>query len=451
MSPWIDEKAESIILGCLMNYENRREVDLTSVHEEYFGIAHNRTIFGAMLHCVKNGYALDAVTIWDTLVKMNASFDIPNNLGYLNLCTISAVSSTMFKPALDSVVKLWTRRNLYQIFTAARDDIQNEKIPIPSVIETAESSIYRVVTETSDSDINRKEELAEEHYQKSLTGIDLITTGLSDLDERIGGLAPEELILLAGRPGMGKTAVALTSFIEVSKIAPALFFQLDMGSLAFWHRLLSYYTGFNLKKFRSTAGSKPQWTEAEKVALAKARDAIVGSNMYIETYPRYTITLLRQQIRQQVQNKGIKVVYVDHIGKIVPQNTHESRERQVGHIAEELKRIAKEFNVVIVGLSQLSRGVEFRDDKDKSGHKRPTLSDLRDSGALEQEADIVLMCYRPEYYGVHYYEDHTPATGTMSLQIEKMRNGQTGECRLIYDAPCTRVIDSASNKPLVLF
>lgn len=433
---WVDKPKEALVLGCIMAFSTHRDVDLTGIREEYFGALQNRAVYTVIKNCMRQGYEPEPSVVWDQAVRMHLSFEI-GDIEYLSECLKDAYSPSLLRPAVDHLKALWQRRELRNALTVARDTVTNTDDEISDVVEMLESNIYNIMSNDVDSEINKKDQVVSKVLDTTFTGILSMPSGFSPLDEYIGGFMPEDLIIVAGRPGMGKTAVALTSFMSICKDRPALFFQLDMGQLMFWHRILSFYSGIPLKRFRPVAGKPPVWTPSERAAIDKAAEMAKSDKALYETWPRYTVGMIRQQIRHQVMYRGVQAVFIDHIGKIIPSNTRESRERQVGHIAEELKRTAKEFKVPIVLLSQLNRGVDYRETV--GGHKRPSLSDLRDSGAIEQEADIVLMTYRPEYYGLKTWEDASECTGQIAIQVEKNRNGETAEVRLQFKGDQTLV------------
>lgn len=259
----------------------------------------------------------------------------------------------------------------------------------------------------------------------------IITTGYPGLDNAIGGLRPQELIIIGGRPGMGKTALALSLAHKIDKAGtPSLFFSIDMGRDQFYHRIFSMYTAIPVSRF----GDMDEWTEAEAKEIAQAASEIKRSQMMVVTDPYVTINDIRAKTRIYKERRGVKVVFVDHLGKLQHAKAT-SREREVGQSIEALKAISKELDVCIIALSQLNRDLEKRDSP------RPKLSDFRDTGAIEQEADIIIMPYRAEYYGYTANEYGQTAHGSIEAIIGKNRNSRTGTVQLHYDAKRTMVTD----------
>jgi len=263
-----------------------------------------------------------------------------------------------------------------------------------------------------------------------------ISTTLPELDDIIAGLAREELVIVGGRPGMGKTALVVSMILEMANENPVMFFSMDMGKHQIWHRMLSQETKINLLRFKRRKDQQP-FTMLEQEELRQARLRLLQKHMHIDDYGYYSLNALRGRIQQIVAQHSTRTIVIDHIGKIIAKGAF-SREREVGAIVESLKRMAKEFNVSIVALSQLSRGVEGR--AGEGGHKRPQMSDMRDSGSIEQEADIVLMPYRPEYYKLKTWEDGTSCMGQLDIMVEKNRNGPIESCRVGFVGNIARVV-----------
>jgi replicative DNA helicase len=247
----------------------------------------------------------------------------------------------------------------------------------------------------------------------------------------IGGYRGEEMIIFAGRPGMGKTAMMCTAQLELAKRGiPSLAFSMDMGRRQLWNRYFSQTAGVPVNELER--GVQLEQSIVER--LTEAKTELVEMPFWVDPYPYRTLSEMRSIIRQMVMRFGIKVVFIDHIGKIKTEKA-ETRQEEVSKFAQGLKALAKEFNITMVPLVQLNRMVEQR------GDKRPMMSDLRESGSIEQEADIILLAYRPEYYNMETFPNGTSSAGKIEIIGSKVRNGEAGSRVLDFEGEYTRIIE----------
>jgi replicative DNA helicase len=262
----------------------------------------------------------------------------------------------------------------------------------------------------------------------AITGVG---TGLLDLDDITGGFQPGQLVILAARPSMGKTAMAL-NWCEhatlVSKEA-ALFISLEMGHLEIAERLLSSRAGVDSHKLRTGMGLGNR----EMTALAKAfRDLSNGATLFIDDTPSRNMLQITATARRLKLRNKINIIVADYIQLIDSEDSRDSRQEQIAKISRRLKTLARDMQVPVVALSQLNRAVESREDR------RPRMADLRESGAIEQDADIVLLLHRPDYY------DPNDQPGIAELIIAKNRNGATGSVKLAFLKNLTKFENLAS-------
>lgn len=269
----------------------------------------------------------------------------------------------------------------------------------------------------------------------------VLRTGIAKLDREIGGLRGGELIVIGGRPGSAKTGLGLTfaqnlglrGKVQHEPDVPGVIFSLEMTRAQIWNRHIAWLTGLDVARFERP---DPAWTSADAQKIAEAYDLTQRSGLYIDTWAGYSVDTLIPRMRR-LRDKGMMWFVVDYSAKLKVDKGR-SREEEIGKIACELKRTAKLLDVPIVMLHQLNRNSE---EKSRIGDLyRPRASDLRDSGQVEQEADIILLTHRPSRYGFTHFdaEEREPTDGMGEIIIEKVRNGPTGIARLAFVERCTR-------------
>ncbi len=339
------------------------------------------------------------------------------------------------------------------------------EMPPQAQIEEAEKALYRI-SETSrygEGPIDFAEALkrAVDSAEKAqLRGgrISGVSTGFADLDSLLGGLQPSDLLILAGRPGMGKTALAtniafnaarfyaqdMADGVEVTRGAPILFFSLEMAAQQLSARILSEQTEIEMSKIRSGRFSDSEW----QTFVHRMQD-LSTLPLYIDDTGGISIAQIAARARRFKREKKIGVIVIDYLQLIEPARRAENRVQEITEVTKGLKALAKELNVPVLALSQLSRGVDSRDDK------RPVLSDLRESGSIEQDADVVMFVYREAYYlksrkpaeddpeFVKWSEKMERVNHLADLLVEKHRHGATTRIELFFDDRFTRFKDLA--------
>ncbi len=301
------------------------------------------------------------------------------------------------------------------------------------LLDMAESSLFRLSETRHRRSFLRMDKLAHEaienlehirDHHSSTTGV---ASGLTDLDEMTGGWQKTDLIILAARPSQGKTALALTlarnaalNPIREHRV-PVAVFSLEMGAQQLVLRMLCSEAQVDMQAARKGRLSNEDWKKVSH-AIGRLHDAPI----FIDDTAGITPLELRAKCRRLKATENIGMVIVDYLQLMEVSRSMDSREREISTISRSLKALGKELNIPVIALSQLNRGVESRTDK------RPMLSDLRESGAIEQDADIVMFIYRPETYGIENYEDGRPTEGTAEVIIGKQRNGPIGDVRVAF-------------------
>ena len=330
---------------------------------------------------------------------------------------------------------------LRRLVTTAGDIAELGYSPLDDVSKTldvAESMIYEVaqrrvtdsmveLRELLDASLDRLETLYER--SESITGT---PSGYHELDELTAGLQPNALIVIGARPAMGKTSLALgiAANAAVKANRPVLFFSLEMGHLELTQRLLSAEGRIDATRLRNG-----QLTEADWSKISKAMGRLSEAPLWIDDNPNLTIMEIRAKARRLKSKVGdLGLIVVDYLQLMSGRSSAESRQVEISEISRGLKILARELETPVLALSQLSRALELRADK------RPMLADLRESGSIEQDADVVMFVYRDEVYN-----KDTPDKGTAELIIAKHRNGPTGVCRLAFLDYCTLFANMARN------
>ena len=272
-----------------------------------------------------------------------------------------------------------------------------------------------------------------EANQERTDGLSGVASGYTGIDRITLGWQASDLVIIAARPAMGKTAFVLTMArnMTVDHRIPVAFFSLEMSSKQLVKRLLVSETGLSSEKIRG--GKKLQ--EYELIQLHERIKDLASAPLYIDDTPSLSIYELRSKARRLVRNAGVKLIIIDYLQLMTgPPELRGMREQEVSNISRSLKAIAKELDIPVIALSQLSRAVETR-----GGNKRPQLSDLRESGAIEQDADIVMFIHRPEYYGT---ESESAVPGEAQIIIAKHRNGSTADVPMRFRASEARFVDA---------
>ena len=267
-------------------------------------------------------------------------------------------------------------------------------------------------------------------------GLSGVPTGFAGVDRVTSGWQKSDLIIIAARPGMGKTAMVLSMArnMAIDHKTPVAIFSLEMSSVQLIMRLISSETGISSEKLRKGSLSPTEWTQ-----LTTKVHALEEAPLFIDDTPGLSIFDLRAKCRRLVSTHKVGVIIIDYLQLMTAAQGKGTgnREQEISTISRSLKSIAKELQVPVIAISQLSRAVETR-----GGSKRPLLSDLRESGAIEQDADIVSFIYRPEYYSIHEWDDDgTPCDGQAEFIIAKHRNGSLDSIKLRFEASMAKFSD----------
>jgi len=307
-------------------------------------------------------------------------------------------------------------------------------------LDKAEQGFFEITNGTIKKGFDTANSLVKEAIDKikalkDKEGLSGIPSGFRDVDKETGGWQNSDLIIIAARPAMGKTAFLLSMArnIAVQHQIPMALFSLEMASVQLITRMIASETGISSEKLRKGQMSDEEWQR-----LFNNVSELENAPLYIDETPALSVFDFRAKCRRLVMQHGVKIIMVDYLQLMTANNGGKgsgNREQEIATISRSLKAIAKELNVPVIALSQLSRGVEGRPNK------RPQLSDLRESGAIEQDADIVSFLFRPEYYKIENWEDGSPSAGQAELIIGKHRNGAVTDVRLSFQSSLAKFSD----------
>lgn len=420
------ETEESILASCLLGYL-QTAINLI-IPEDFYRRAHQK-IFSAMIKLHTEKEPIDLNTVVNCLRSQDILEEAggPAYLSQLIDCVPIASNIESYCKILKEKSVL---RNLINQSNKIIQDCYDAPDDISIILERSRRAISSVQFE-SKSTISSYQELsvtASDRYEKlynekgRLTGI---PSGFADLDWFTCGFQSSDFIILAARPGMGKTALALnfTQYIA-SKDIPVLFFSLEMSKHQLYDRHVSAESRINLQKFRSGRFVQEDWEN-----LMHVQSKMFHWPVHIEDSAALHYSTIRSRAYQAIEKHGIKIIIIDYL-QLVRGERENSRDREIAGISASMKAMAKEFEMPIIVLSQLNRSLENRNNKE------PILSDLRDSGTLEQDADLIMFLYRPAVYG-----KTETFPGQTILKIDKQRNGPTGSVELIWQDKYTRFLN----------
>lgn len=422
-------EAEQSVLGSVLLDAEALTAALEYIDDKDFYKRAHQLIFRAMMELNDDNQAIDVVTIKDYLESANQLEDIG---GAAYLSEIASVTPTAAN--VSYYAKIVEDRSLLRNLISTANEISNKAYEdnndVPEILNDAEQKILQVSEKRNRSGFARISDILmqtidniEELHQRDeqITGL---STGYHHLDQMTSGLHADELIILAARPGVGKTAFALNvaQNVGTSTDETVAIFSLEMGAEQLVNRMLCAEGNIDAGNLRNG-----QLTTEEFENLYVAMGSLSNADIYIDDTPGIRTAEIRAKSRRLMQEKGsLGLIVIDYLQLIEGSSSHESRQQQVSDISRQLKKLAKELSVPVIALSQLSRGVESRQDK------RPILSDLRESGSIEQDADIVAFLYREDYYRPEEGEEPEFVDNSVEIIIEKNRSGARGTVKLNF-------------------
>lgn len=457
-----NQEAEQALLGVLMFDAAAFERLPEGLKAEHFSEPYHQRIFAAAAALIQCGRVADPSLVADAL-KSDLAYEEFGGLQHLMLLVDKAPSSIAAKDYARSIMDLALRRDLIRIGGEIAATAPNPDSPASDHLTTAEALLFDLAESGSkERPVATFAEALDEAVDQAraafardgkLTGI---TTGLIDLDQKLGGLHPSDLLILAGRPSMGKTALALNIAVNAAKAGARVFFpSLEMSKGQLGLRALADFADVSGDRLR-----KGIVTRDELFRVEDARDHFRSLPIHIDDTGGIHIAKLCARARRQHRKTGLDLIVVDYLQLVTTDSGKGgNRVQEVSQITGALKALAKELNVPVLALSQLSRQVESREDK------RPMLSDLRESGSIEQDADVVMFVYREEYYigraepaedsakHLDWQDQMNKVAGKAEVIVGKQRHGPIGTVHLAFDSDLTRFgnlsrpLEAASSSP----
>jgi len=423
---------EEVVLGAMMIDKKGVDEVIDILHPDVFYKDSHKYIYEAIFNLFETSEPVDLLTVSSQL-KKDGKLEAVGGDFYLIKLTQKVASSAHIEFHARIILQKYIQRSLIKISNDIIEEAYSDATDVFDLLDNAEAKLYEVTqgnlkrsAETAQNLVIQAKKRIEEISNKE--GLSGIPSGFDKLDRLTSGWQPSDLIIVAARPGMGKTALTLSMArnIAVNSEIPVAFFSLEMSSVQLITRLISSETGLSSEKLRTGKLEKHEWEQ-----LNVKVKTLEKAPLFIDDTPSLSIFDLRAKARRLASQHNIRLIVIDYLQLMTAGGSQKggNREQEISTISRNLKALAKELNVPVIALSQLSRAVETR-----GGSKRPILSDLRESGAIEQDADIVSFIYRPEYYKIDEWDDEerTPTQGQAEFIVAKHRNGGLENIRLKF-------------------
>ena len=427
------KEAEASVIGAMIRDGDAVMQALEILQAEDFYGRQFQVLFSTMKEMAREGISIDFVSLQD---RLKAKKDIPPE--FFSLETLKNLA--MEVPSVANIriyCEMVRSKSILRALIRTNEEIANMcykgEEDLESILESTEKKIFNLLLERNTREFVPISEVAMnvlrrvEEASKQKNAITGVASGFIDLDYRTAGFQKSDLILIAARPSMGKTAFVLNilDHVAVKKQEPVMIFSLEMSKEQLANRLLSLETKIEADKLRKGTLTDEEWGD-----LIEGVDRLSKSQVYIDDTPGITVSELRGKCRKRKLESGLSLVMIDYLQLMSGEKgkrSSENRQQEISDISRSLKALAREMDCPVIALSQLSRAVEQRPDH------RPMLSDLRESGAIEQDADIVMFLYRDDYYN-----KDTEHPNEAELIIAKQRNGPIGTVRLLWQPQYTR-------------
>ena len=428
--PHSEEAEQSVIGACLIDPDALEDACEKLLSEEFYNPRH-KEIFEAILDLYRQKMPVDLVTVKSRL-ENRGTLESAGGMKYLSQVA-AAVPNSVYASGYVKIVK---DRALYRRFISMANRILQKSFsteaPIDALSEDVEKEVYQILQKQGTSDFKQVKDVLLESFdeieQTAKNGgqISGIPTGFADLDAKLTGMHPSDLIIVGARPSMGKSAFGLNIVqnAAVRSGKTCAVFSLEMSAVQVVNRFLSVQSGVELNKFRTGELEDRDWEN-----LVEALGPLSQAKIFIDDTGGITMPEIRSKARKLKIEHGLDLIMIDYLQLMSGANrNNENRQQEISEISRGLKMLARELDVPIIALSQLGRGLEQRADH------RPMMSDLRESGAIEQDADVVIFIYRDEYY----HPDTTEEKNVAEIIVAKQRNGPVGTEKLRYDGQYTR-------------
>jgi replicative DNA helicase len=431
---------EEAVLGAMMIDKKGIDDVIDILHAKAFYKEAHKEIYAAVYTLFQNSEPTDLLTVSNQLRK-EGKLEFVGGDFYLIKLTQKVASSAHIEFHARIIIQKYIQRQLISISSEIIENSYDETSDVFDLLDNAESKLFEV----TQGNLKKSSETAKDLVKQAVSkiqeignkeGMSGLETGFTKLDALTSGWQPSDLIIIAARPGMGKTAfvISMAKNMAIDFNHAVALFSLEMSSVQLITRMISSETGLTSEKLRKGNLEAHEW-EQLNVKVKNLSDAPI----FIDDTPSLSIFDLRAKARRLASQHGIKIIVIDYLQLMTAGGSGGgNREQEISMISRNLKALAKELSIPVIALSQLSRAVETR-----GGSKRPLLSDLRESGAIEQDADIVSFIFRPEYYGLTEWDDddHSPCEGQGEFIVAKHRNGGLENIRLKFTGHLAKFSD----------
>ena len=436
-----DIPMERAVLGALLIDTDAFSVVSELLKPQSFYDPRHQKIYEAIQTMNMEEKPVDILTVTDELTKMG-EIDKVGGAAYLMEISNQVASAAHVEAHARALAQKYMARQLIHYASDIETQAFDSSVDVDALMQHAEGELFQLSQNNMKQDYTQIDPVIKDavailqRAAENKGGLTGIPTGYQQMDEMTSGWQPSDLVIIAGRPAMGKTSFALSiaKNVAVDYHIPIGFFSLEMNNVQLVNRLISNVCEISGKKILNGQLDQSEWERLDK----KLRD-LTGAPIYIDDTPGLSVFELRTKARRLVREKGVKLLMIDYL-QLMNANGMKfgSRQEEVSTISRSLKGLAKELNIPVLALSQLSRNVENREGLEG---KRPQLSDLRESGAIEQDADMVLFVHRPEYYHIYQDEKGNDLHGMAQIIIAKHRKGATGDVLLNFRGEFTRFQD----------
>jgi len=427
---------EAIVLGQILYFPKAIDEVVNRLTFEHFYHPSHAIIFKCCKWLYDTKKPVEYVTVIQAL-KDNKYLDSIGGAYFITKLTDNVVSQENIEKYCDILIEKKMLRDVINIASSTLTEAYNPQCKISDLIDMYEKNLTEITTNLTGNNLSSSREIYGNMIERNklilANGGKLGTTsGFKGIDAVTAGWQEPDLIILAARPGMGKSSLAaqLVTNPSIAQGKTVALFTLEMSTSQFYARMQSQQSGIPVEKILRTG-----LNEYEMNQLTNNCAGLIGAPIFIDDTPGISVFDLRNKCRKLKREKNLGLIVVDYLQLMTVPDHKGNREQEIGIISRSLKNMAKELNVPVIALSQLSRAVESRPDK------RPMLSDLRESGSIEMDADIVSFLYRPEYYGIMQDERGNPTSGLAMFIIAKHRNGPLADIMLTFEHEKTKFTD----------
>ena len=429
---------ERAVLGALMKDKDAYAIVCELLYPESFYEKRNQKVYAAIRDLSLAEKPVDILTVSEQLAR-NGDLDEVGGPVYITELASRVSTSANIEYHAHIIAQKFLARQLISFAGDISTKAFDETIDVDDLMQHAEGALFELSQKNMKKDYTQIDPVISQAVKviqdaaKNTDGLTGISSGYHGLDDKTSGWQNSDLVIVAGRPAMGKTAFALSMAknIAADLHQPMAFFSLEMSNQQLINRLLSNVCEIEGKKILNGQLLPDEWDR-----LDKRVNNLLGAPLYVDDTPGLSVFELRTKARRLVREHGVKIIMIDYLQRMNANGMRfSSRQEEVSTISRSLKGLAKELDIPIIALSQLNRGVEAREGLEG---KRPQLSDLRESGAIEQDADMVLFVHRPEYYHIYQDDNGRDLHGMAQIIIAKHRKGATGDVLLTFRGEYTR-------------